>query len=118
MPVSATNRMVQAQRPTQRTQKSQRDSFRDNPHTGVQWGETGWPDDTSVTLDLTTEVFGTYPAPFANLAALAGDGTYGDGELAYGSGADFTEGQYVRLDDNSLAHYNTDEWAEGAAPAE
>lgn len=117
MPVSATNRMVQAQRPTRRTQKPQRDSFRDNPHTGVSWGEAGWPDDTAVTLDLTTEVFGEYPAPFATLAALAADDTYGDGSLAYNSGANFTAGQYVLLDNDSKAHYDTAAWVAGAASA-
>lgn len=118
MPVPTGNRMVEAQRPAVRTQRTtQRASFRDNPYTGIPWGQPGWPDDTSVTLDLTTEVFADYPAPFVNLAALAADGTYGDGNLAYNSGNDFTVGQYVVLEDESLAHYDTAAWAAGAAPA-
>lgn len=115
MPVAPGNRMVSAQRPAKRFQRSgQRASNRDNPYTEINWGTEGWPDDTSIALDLTTEVFADYPAPFATLAALAADGTYGDGNLAYNSGANFTAGQYVVLQDESLAHYDTAAWAAGA----
>ena len=97
------------QRPQSKDQRAgQRRSNRDNPYNGVVWGQSGWPDDTAVALDLTTEALGGFPGPFVNLAALAADGTYGDGNLAYNSGADFTAGQYVVLEDGSLAHYDTD----------
>ena len=120
MAVSATNRMVDIpQRPTARSQRSgQRTSFRDNPFNGNPWGQTGWPDAPGVALDLTTEVFAAYPAPFADLAALKADATtFGDGVLAYNAGANFTAGQFVVLGDASFAHYNTAIWVVDAAPA-
>jgi hypothetical protein len=71
--------------------------------------------DVADELDLTFEVFaGAYPAPFANLAALKADGTYGDGNLAYNGGGNFTTGQYVTLEDASVAAYDTGVWTVGA----
>jgi len=105
------------QRPQSKNQRAgQRRSERDNPYNGVVWGQSGWPDDTAATLDLTAEALGgAYPGPFVNLAALIADGTYGDGNLAYNAGGDFTAGQYVVLRDGSLAHYDTSAWVVGAA---
>lgn len=67
-------------------------------------------------LNLTADVFGSSASAPANLATLQADGTYGDGNLTYNGGADFTTGQYVKLGDASLAHYASSAWSVGAAP--
>ena len=116
----AANRMVENQRPTKRPQvRTQRPDERGNPDfSGEPWGSESWPDDwvTDSANNLTQEIWGTYVnvAPYDSLAELQADGTYGDGNLAYNSGADFTAGQYVVLRDNSLANYATSAWSAGA----
>ena len=129
----AANRMVENQRPTKRPQvRTQRPDERGNPDfSGEPWGSESWPDDwvTDSANNLTQEIWGTYVnvAPYEkagqrfvqialydSLAELQADGTYGDGNLAYNSGADFTAGQYVVLRDNSLANYATSAWSAGA----
>lgn len=63
--------------------------------------------------DQTNEVFGVGVTPPANLAALKADATYGDGDYA---GAAFTQGQFVRLGDNSQAYYASNVWSAGTTP--
>ena len=115
----APTRMVQRQRPTKKPQvRTQRPDLRGNPDfSGEPWGSPNWPnDDADTALNLTQEIFGAYVnvAPFTDLAALKADAVYGDGNLAYNSGADFTVGQFVVLEDNSLANYATSAWSAGA----
>lgn len=110
-------RIVDNQRPTRRPQgRVQRASNRDNPaFSGLAWGQPNWPTGTADTAaNLTPEIFGVPIAPFANLAALAADGTYGDGSLTYGGGANFGAGQFVFLEDGSQANYDTAAWGAGA----
>ena len=115
--MSAGNRMQINARDEVRPQRSgQRPDYRSNPYNGVPNGTSGFPDDTSDADDLTAEAIGGfYPAPFSNLAALKADGTYGDGNLAYGSGADFAADKFIVLRDQSLAHYASSAWVVGAA---
>ena len=116
MPVSATTRL-ESQRPQAVAQRTgQRPDFRGYPTTGVPWGQPAWEPDLADELNITYEVFGGVTvAPFANLAALKADATtYGDGVLTYLSGANFTTGQYVTLQDASIANYDTGAWFVGA----
>ena len=117
MPVSATTRL-ESQRPQAVAQRTgQRSDFRGYPTTGVPWGQPDWEPDVANELNITFEVFaGVTVAPFADLATLAADATtYGDGVLTYASGANFTEGQFVTLEDASIAYYKEDAWFVGAA---
>lgn len=117
MPVSATTRL-ESQRPQAVAQRTgQRSDFRGYPTTGVPWGRPDWEPDVANELNITFEVFaGVTIAPFADLATLAADATiYGDGALTYASGADFTEGQFITLEDASIAYYKEDAWFVGAA---
>ncbi len=68
-----------------------------------------WGDLTSPALDYTPG----WPLPFADLATLKLDGTYGDG--AY-TGDTMTDGQYVRLGDGSTAYWDGLAWQAGKAP--
>ena len=72
----------------------------------VQSGGTGAR--TSPADNRTSEITAT-----ADLATLKADGTDGDGN--FGGGA-FTTGQYVVLDDNSVAYYDGAAWQAGVAP--
>lgn len=113
-------RIVDNQRPTKKPQgRVQRTNNRENPaFSGVAWGQPNWPTGTADTADdLTSAIWPPLRiAPFADLTALAADGTYGDGNLAYNSGNDFSADEFVYLEDGSQAHYDTDAWVEGVAP--
>ena len=67
------------------------------------------PDDPN---DVTTATFGTDPIP-ANLTALKADPEHGDSGTAKPT-ADFTNGQYVKLGDNSKANWAGSAWTVGA----
>ncbi len=110
-------RLIYKQRPTKRPQvRTQRPDHRGNPDFGGEpWGSVNWPVDTADTAaDLTPEIFGRRAAPFRTLAALQADATYGDGNLAYNSGANFGVNEFVYLGDGSQANYDTAAWSAGA----
>ena len=107
-------RIIDNQRPSKKPQgRVQRTNSRENPaFGGLPWGQPDWPTGTADTAaDLTSSIWPPLRiAPFADLAALQADGTYGDGNLAYNSGADFTTGQFVYLEDGHQASYATSAW--------
>lgn len=63
--------------------------------------------------DLTLSVFGSQANVPADLATLKAHGTYGDATYA---GSAMTSGQYVRLGDNSQAHWDDVAWTAGVTP--
>lgn len=120
-----TTRIVTKQRPASRPiTKSARATPRENPSfTGnPQWGQVNWPDSVAdVALNITELVFaGRRVAPFASLAALKADATWGDTvTIPYNAGASFTTGQFIRLANNTQAYYvggGTKAWSAGTAP--
>lgn len=66
--------------------------------------------------DMTIDAFKWWPGrplPFADLASLAGDPTYGNGVFTGGTSK---PGEFVRLGDGSIAYYDGAVWKVGAAP--